>query len=140
MKVHRFIVAVAAACAPLLTLAHSTTTSTTPANGAVLKAAPAEFMLMFNAASKVTKLTLQKKGDAEEQKLGPLSGDATQHFAIAAPKLGPGETLRYEPSGDNHIVRHGDFDRRSRQQPVTPDQLSVALRTLSLVALYQPVA
>lgn len=106
MKVHRFIVAVAAACAPLLTLAHSTTASTTPANGAVLKAAPAEFMLMFNAASKVTKLTLQKKGDAEEQKLGPLSGDATQHFAIAAPKLGPGEyTLRYRTvSTDNHIM------------------------------------
>jgi methionine-rich copper-binding protein CopC len=106
MKLHRLIGALAALTAPLLATAHSTATFTTPASGAVLKAAPAEFMLMFNEASKVTKLTLQKKGDAEEQKLGPLSGDATQHFSIAAPKLAPGEyTLRYRTiSLDNHIM------------------------------------
>ena len=106
MKTIRIIGALAALFAPLLAAAHSTATFTTPANGAVLKAAPAEFMLMFNEASKVTKLTLQKKGDAEEQKLGPVSGDATQHFSIAAPKLGPGEyTLRYRTiSLDNHIM------------------------------------
>jgi methionine-rich copper-binding protein CopC len=110
MKANRFILAIplaiAVAAAPLLALAHSTATFTTPTNGAVLKTSPAEFMLMFNEASKVTKLTLQKKGDQEEQKLGPLSGNATQHFAIAAPKLGPGEyTLRYRTmSLDNHIM------------------------------------
>jgi len=106
MKVHRFVVAIAVVCAPLLAMAHSTLKQSAPANGAVLKTAPAEFMLMFNGAAKVTKLTLQKKGDAEEQKLGPLPSDAAQHFAIAAPKLGPGEyTLRYRSvSADNHIM------------------------------------
>jgi methionine-rich copper-binding protein CopC len=106
MKSPRRLLALTALLLPLLATAHTTATSTMPANGATLKVAPTEFMLMFNEAARLATLTLQKTGDMEAKDLGPLPTQATQHIAIPAPKLAAGEyTLRYRAVGaDGHVV------------------------------------
>jgi methionine-rich copper-binding protein CopC len=106
MKSPRRLFALTALLLPLLAAAHSTATSTMPANGAVLKVAPTEFMLMFNEAAKLAKVTLQKTGDIEQKDVGPLPAAAAKHIMIPAPKLGAGEyTLRYRAVGDDgHVV------------------------------------
>lgn len=102
----RRLFALAALLLPLVAAAHATATLTTPANGAALKVAPTEFMLMFSEATKIAKATLQKSGDTEQKDIGPLPKDAAQHIVIPAPKLGAGEyTLRYRAVGaDGHVV------------------------------------
>ena len=102
----RPLLAVASLLLPLLAAAHSTATMTTPANGQTLKIAPTEFMLMFNEAAKIAKVTLQKTGEPTAKDIGPVPADAGQHVVIPAPKLGAGEyTLRYRAIGpDGHVV------------------------------------
>lgn len=102
----RPLLAVASLLLPLLAGAHSTATQTSPANGQVLKVAPTEFMLMFNEAAKLAKVTLQKTGEPNARDVGPLPADAAQHIMLAAPKMGAGEyTLRYRAIGaDGHVV------------------------------------
>ena len=106
MKTPLRLLAVTALLLPLLAAAHSAVTLTSPANGAVLKVAPSEFMLMFNEAAKLAKVTLQKGGEVEQKDVGPLPAAAAQHIVIPAPKLGAGEyTLRYRAVGaDGHVV------------------------------------
>jgi methionine-rich copper-binding protein CopC len=106
MKNHWKLTTLATLMLPLLAAAHSTATFTTPANGATLKVAPTEFVLMFNEAAKLARVTLQKTGDMEQKDIGPLPAGAAQHVAIPAPKLGAGEyTLRYRAVGsDGHVV------------------------------------
>lgn len=96
----------AALLLPLCAAAHSHATSTTPADGAVLKAAPTEFVINLNEAAKLTKVTLQKTGEPDAKAVGPLPNDAQQHIRIPAPKLAAGEyTLRYRALGDDgHVV------------------------------------
>jgi methionine-rich copper-binding protein CopC len=91
---------------PIAASAHSVATHTSPANGSVLTVAPTEFQITLNEAARLTKLTLQKAGDAKAQELGPLPKDPQQFIAIAAPKLGAGGyILRYRTvSSDNHIM------------------------------------
>jgi methionine-rich copper-binding protein CopC len=106
MKRTNTIVTAIAACLPLVAVAHTQLKQATPANGSVVKTAPAQIMLMFSEAANLTRLTIQKTGDQQAQKLGPLPKAAARHFMIVAPKLGPGAyTVSYRAvSDDNHIA------------------------------------
>ena len=106
MKRIKTFVAAMAACIPLLAAAHTELKQATPADGSVMQTPPQQIMLMFSEAANLTALTIQKAGDKEAQKLGPLPKAAAAHFMIAAPKLGPGVyTLNYRAvSDDNHVV------------------------------------
>ena len=106
MNPRHTLATMAAVLLPLAASAHSTATFTTPAKDAVLKESPPEFVLMFNEAAKVAKLTLQKTGDLKPTELGPLPTDAQQYVKLPAPKLGPGEyLLRWRAIGDDgHVV------------------------------------
>lgn len=100
------IVAAMTALLPLMAAAHTTLMQSIPANGSVVKMAPAQLVLRFSEAAALTKLTIQKTGDKEAQTLGPLSRTAAEHFLIAAPKLGPGSyVVRYRAlSDDGHVA------------------------------------
>ncbi len=91
---------------PLLAAAGAAASLTVPTDGAVLKIAPSDFMLMFNEAAKLAGLTLQKSGDKEPKDIGPLPAQASQHIMVPAPKLTSGEyTLRYRAIGaDGQVV------------------------------------
>jgi methionine-rich copper-binding protein CopC len=106
MNARRTLLALAALALPLAASAHSTATFTTPAKDSVLKEAPTEFVLQFNEAAKLAKVTVQKTGDLKATDIGPLPADAQQYVKLPAPKLGPGEyLLRYRAIGvDGHIV------------------------------------
>ena len=84
--------------------AHSHLKSSMPADGSTVMA-PKQIMLMFSAAARVTALTIQKDGEAE-QKLAPLPSEPAAHVMVRAPKLTPGKyTVTYRIlSNDNHVM------------------------------------
>jgi methionine-rich copper-binding protein CopC len=85
--------------------AHSHLKGSVPGDGSVVNAAPASIVLKFSEAAKLTALTLQKDGGAE-QKLAPLPSAAAAEISVPAPKLEPGKyVVSYRVvSDDNHIM------------------------------------
>ena len=85
--------------------AHAHLLEATPADGSVLKEAPASFALKFNEAATLTSLTLQKESQAA-QKIATLPSKPSAQFSIPAPKLDAGNyTLSYRVlSDDNHVM------------------------------------
>lgn len=85
--------------------AHTHLKQSTPAEGSVVTASPANIVLKFSEAARITALTVQKDGEAA-QKLAPLPTDATPEVTVPAPKLGAGKyTVNWRVvSGDNHVM------------------------------------
>jgi copper transport protein len=106
MKRPFITIGLAIAAMPLMASAHSVATHTSLANGSVLTIAPTEFQITLNEAARLTKLTLQKAGDAKAQELGPLPKNPQKFITIPVPKLGVGGyILRYRTvSADDHIM------------------------------------
>jgi copper resistance protein C len=94
------------AALPVLALAHARLTSSTPADGSVVSAAPSSIMLMFSEPARLTALTLQSAESKVEQRLGPLPDAAGAHLMVPSPKLAPGaHTIRWRALGkDNHVM------------------------------------
>lgn len=86
--------------------AHTHLKSATPAEGSTVQASPESIVLTFSEAARLTALTIQKDGDAEEKKISPLPADAAASVTVPAPKLAPGKyTVNWRVvSGDNHIM------------------------------------
>jgi methionine-rich copper-binding protein CopC len=106
MKSAAALVAMGLTLLPLPALAHAHLAEAKPADGSVLTAPPAQFLLKFSEAAHLTALSLRREGDAKAQKLGPLPTAASTSFSIAAPKLGAGSfTLSYRvvAADDNHL-------------------------------------
>jgi methionine-rich copper-binding protein CopC len=84
---------------------HAHLLQATPADGTVLKEAPASFAFQFNEAATLTSLTLQKESQTP-QKISDLPTKPSAQFNIPAPKLDSGSyTLTYRVlSDDNHIM------------------------------------
>jgi methionine-rich copper-binding protein CopC len=101
------LIAVTLLAATLTTpvLAHTHLKSTVPADGSTVATAPAEFVLTFSEPARLTALTIQKDGGAE-QKIVALPASATAAAKVAAPKLGNGRyTLNYRVVGaDGHVM------------------------------------
>ena len=96
-----------AALASSAAYAHTHLTSSVPAQGSILAAAPAHIELKFSEATRLTALTLQKK-EVAEQKLSPLPTSAVSEIKIPAPKLAAGKyTLQWRAVGDDDHVMTG---------------------------------
>ena len=104
---NRSIVLASAALLAFSTLAnaHAHLKEAQPAEGSVMKAAPANIVLKFSEAARLTALTVQKEGEAE-QKLAPLPSAPAAEVSVPAPKLAPGKyVLNWRVvSDDNHIM------------------------------------
>ena len=105
MKTSLSILAASLLAFATLAQAHTHLRGAEPANGSVIKTAPANIVLKFSEAARLTALTIQKDGGAE-QKLEPLPTAAAAEVSIPAPKLAPGKyVVNWRVvSGDNHIM------------------------------------
>jgi methionine-rich copper-binding protein CopC len=85
--------------------AHTHLKESTPADKSVVNAAPANVMLKFSEAAKITALTLHKDGGADE-KLTASPASAAAQFTAALPQLSPGKyTVNWRVvSDDGHIM------------------------------------
>jgi methionine-rich copper-binding protein CopC len=85
--------------------AHAHVQRVSPADGALLTTAPAELVLDFSEAARLTSVTLEKNGSAK-QKVAPLPQQAQTHVVVALPALLPGRYLISWRSvaADGHIV------------------------------------
>ncbi len=101
---------IAALCAslllPLVAGAHAHLEAAQPAEGSVITAAPAAFVLRFSEPAQLTSLSLLKTGVSEPQKIATLPAAMSTQISIPAPALGPGTyELRYRVlSADSHIM------------------------------------
>jgi methionine-rich copper-binding protein CopC len=88
-----------------LAQAHTHLKEAQPADGSVLNAPPANIVLKFSEAARLTALTLQKDSGPEE-KLAPLPTAAAAEASVPAGKLAPGKyVVSYRVvSDDNHIM------------------------------------
>lgn len=84
--------------------AHTHLKSSVPAEGSVVNAAPANIVLKFSEATRVTALTLQKEGGSEQKLAVPAA--ATAEVSVPAAKLEPGKyVVNYRVVGsDNHVM------------------------------------
>ena len=91
--------------ASALTQAHTHLKEAQPAEGSVLNTPPANIVLKLSEAARLTSLTLQKDGGAE-QKLAPLPTAASAEVSVPVGKLAPGKyVVNYRVvSADNHIM------------------------------------
>ena len=105
MKTSLAFLAAALLGASALTQAHTHLKEAQPAEGSVLNAPPPNIVLKFSEAARLTALTLQKDGGAEE-KLAPLPTAAAAEASVPAGKLAPGKyVVSYRVvSEDNHIM------------------------------------
>jgi methionine-rich copper-binding protein CopC len=107
MRIPRILAAIALCALPLCAQAHAHLKQSAPADGSVVPAPPARFSLSFSEPAHLTALSVQKQGEAQPRRIGPLPPDASQEFTVPAPKLDPGVyTLRYRvvAADDNHLT------------------------------------
>ncbi|HWL61258.1 MAG TPA: copper resistance CopC family protein [Steroidobacteraceae bacterium] len=85
--------------------AHTKLKASVPADGSTVETAPAAFMLSFSEPARLTALSVQKEGGAE-QKITGLPTAASAEAKVAAPKLENGRyTLTYRLVGaDGHVI------------------------------------
>jgi len=94
---------------PLLAAAHTHLLESTPAANSTGRA-PAEFVLRFSEATRLTALTLQRDGSAPAQKLAPLPAQAGKLLKLAAPSLAPGGyVLAWRAVADDGHVMTGSL-------------------------------
>jgi len=105
MKTSLALVAASLLAASALVQAHTHLKDAQPAEGSVLNAAPANIVLKFSEAARVTALSLQKEGGSE-QKLAPLPTAPSDEVSVPAGKLAPGKyVVNWRVVGDdNHIM------------------------------------
>jgi methionine-rich copper-binding protein CopC len=91
--------------ASALTYAHTHLKESLPAEGSVVNTPPSNIVLKFSGAARVTALTLQKDGGAE-QKLSPLPTEPTAEVSVPAGQLAPGKyVVNWRVvSADNHVM------------------------------------
>lgn len=91
--------------ASALVQAHTHLKESLPAEGSVVNTPPANIVLKFSGTARVTSLTLQKDGGAEE-KLAPLPTEPTAEVSVPAGKLAPGKyVVNWRVvSSDNHVM------------------------------------
>lgn len=85
--------------------AHTHLESAVPADGSTVESAPTQIVLTFTEPSRITALSVQKEG-AAEQKITALPTTAAAVAKIAAPKLENGRyVLNYRAVGaDGHVM------------------------------------
>jgi methionine-rich copper-binding protein CopC len=84
--------------------AHANVVESTPAAGSVVTTAPKEIELLFKTPVRLTRLTIEQKGQAKQQLKAPA--EASRRVVAPAPKLSPGEYIvTWTAVGqDGHVV------------------------------------
>ena len=92
---------IAAACVE----AHAHLERSTPADGSVLSAAPAQLVLQFSELAQLATLSIESSGGAR-QAVTALPGTAQSRIVIALPPLPPGDyVISWRAVGvDGHVV------------------------------------
>ncbi|HTC14276.1 MAG TPA: copper resistance CopC family protein [Steroidobacteraceae bacterium] len=105
MKPPRLLLTMVLSATATLAAAHAHLEEASPANGAVLHAAPRELVLRFTEPAQLTALTLARTGDTPVP-LAPLPSAPQQRIVVALPALAPGSyQVSYRAlSADGHIV------------------------------------
>jgi copper resistance protein C len=89
--------------------AHAHLETSVPANASTVAKAPAEIILTFSDAARVTAVTLTKDG-GPEQKIAKLPTEMASRIAIAVPKLADGHyTVDWRVAGKDGHVMNGKF-------------------------------
>jgi methionine-rich copper-binding protein CopC len=85
--------------------AHARLESSVPANGSTVAKAPAEIILMFSDAARVTAVAITKDGGREE-KIAKLPTETATRLTVALPKLADGSyTVDWRvASKDGHVM------------------------------------
>jgi methionine-rich copper-binding protein CopC len=85
--------------------AHAHLERSTPADGSVLSAAPAQLVLQFSEAAQLATLSIERNG-GEKQKVTTLPETAQLRIVIALPALPPGDyVVSWRVVGvDGHVV------------------------------------
>jgi methionine-rich copper-binding protein CopC len=88
--------------------AHSHLTKAMPEDNSVLDASPAQLMLHFSEATRLTVLTLQKDGEKDARKVGPLPKEPAADFIIPLQPLAAGAyTVHWRVMGDDNHIMNG---------------------------------
>lgn len=88
--------------------AHTHLERAMPADSAVLAEPPANLMLHFSAATRLTALSLQKEGEKEQKPAGPLPKAASKDITVPIAPLAPGKyTVNWRVVGDDNHVMSG---------------------------------
>ena len=105
MKTSSILVTAALLALAATAQAHTHLKEATPADKSVVNAAPANVVLKFSEAAKVTALTLHKDGEAD-QKLTASPATASEQVTAALPNLSPGKySVDWRVvSDDGHIM------------------------------------
>ncbi len=107
MKTIRNFLLATVAVVPGLALAHAKLELTVPAADSSIAAMPAQVMLHFNEAVKITALTIEKEGGKDKVDLKVPSA-ASSMVQAQAPKLGAGVyLLNWRGLGDDGHVMSG---------------------------------
>lgn len=86
--------------------AHTHLKKSVPQEKSVLTVAPSNVLLQFAQPVRLTAVTLEKDGEKEVRKLGPLPKDAAAEFTLPVEALGAGAyTVNWRiVGGDNHVM------------------------------------
>jgi len=86
--------------------AHTKLTKSNPADNAVVAGAPTQLSLEFSKVARLTAVTLQKEGEQDAVKLGPLPKALATAQTVPLTALGPGKYLvNWRVVGeDNHVM------------------------------------
>lgn len=86
--------------------AHTHLEMAMPADNAVLADPPANLMLHFSAATRLTALSLQKEGDKEAKPVASLPKEASKAITVPLEPLSAGKyTVNWRVVGnDNHVM------------------------------------
>ena len=106
MKTFTWLAAAAYLAVASTASAHTHLKEAVPANGSTIAEPPANIVLTFTGAARITALTIQKDDGSAEQKVSALPETAAARISVPAPKLAPGKyTVNWRVVGaDNHVM------------------------------------
>ena len=86
--------------------AHTHLKMSMPADKSVLAEPPAELMLHFSVATRLTALSIQKEGDSEATNLSAVPKEPSQALTVPLSRLAPGKySVKWRAIGsDKHVM------------------------------------
>lgn len=89
-----------------LAQAHTHLEKAMPADNSVLSSPPAQIMLHFSEATRLTALSVQKEGDKEAKNVSPLPKESSAALSVPIEPLAPGKyVVNWRVvGGDNHVM------------------------------------
>jgi len=88
--------------------AHTHLEKAVPADNSVVTSPPAQIMLHFSEAARLTALSIQKDGDKQAKAVSALPKEAAEELSVPVAALAPGKyVVNWRVVGDDHHVMSG---------------------------------